>query len=59
MTACIVGWAHTQFGKLEDPDIESLFGRVAMAAIHDAGIEPAEVDAVRGHGDPAAIMNKY
>jgi acetyl-CoA C-acetyltransferase len=44
MTACIVGWAHTQFGKLEDPDIESLFGRVAMAAIHDAGIEPAEVD---------------
>ncbi|WP_137177884.1 acetyl-CoA acetyltransferase [Roseomonas sp. AR75] len=45
MTACIVGWAHTPFGKLEDPDIESLFGRVAMAAIADAGIEPAEVDA--------------
>jgi acetyl-CoA C-acetyltransferase len=45
MTACIVGWAHTLFGKLEDPDIESLFGRVALAAIHDAGIEPAEVDA--------------
>jgi acetyl-CoA C-acetyltransferase len=45
MTACIVGWAHTPFGKLEDPDIESLFGRVAMAAIHDAGIAPAEVDA--------------
>jgi acetyl-CoA C-acetyltransferase len=45
MTACIVGWAHTPFGKLEDPDIESLFGRVALAAIHDAGIEPAEVDA--------------
>ncbi len=44
MTACIVGWAHTPFGKLEDPDIESLFGRVAMAAIQDAGIEPAEVD---------------
>ena len=45
MTACIVGWAHTPFGKLEDPDIESLFGRVAMSAIADAGIEPAEVDA--------------
>ena len=45
MTACIVGWAHTPFGKLEDPDIESLFGRVAMAAIHDAGIAPAELDA--------------
>jgi acetyl-CoA C-acetyltransferase len=45
MTACIIGWAHTPFGKLEDPDIESLFGRVAMAAIQDAGIGPAEVDA--------------
>jgi acetyl-CoA C-acetyltransferase len=45
MTACIVGWAHTPFGKLEDPDIESLFGRVARAAIEDAGIEAAEVDA--------------
>ena len=30
--ACIVGWAHSPFGKLEDPDIESLIGRVAGAA---------------------------
>ncbi|MGK7861614.1 acetyl-CoA acetyltransferase [Falsiroseomonas sp. E2-1-a4] len=44
MTACIVGWAHTPFGKLEAPDIESLFGRVARAAIEDAGIGAAEVD---------------
>ena len=44
MTACIVGWAHTPFGKLEDPDIESLFGRVARAAIEDAGIEADDVD---------------
>ncbi|MGG5821732.1 acetyl-CoA acetyltransferase [Falsiroseomonas sp. HW251] len=45
MTACIVGWAHSPFGKLEDPDIESLLGRVARAAIEDAGIAPSEVDA--------------
>ncbi len=44
MTACIVGWAHTPFGKLDDPDIESLFGRVARAAIDDAGIGADEVD---------------
>jgi acetyl-CoA C-acetyltransferase len=44
MTACIVGWAHTPFGKLDDPDIESLFGRVARAAIEDAGIGASEVD---------------
>jgi acetyl-CoA C-acetyltransferase len=44
--ACIVGWAHTPFGKLEDPDIESLIGRVARAAIEDAGITPAEIGGV-------------
>jgi acetyl-CoA acetyltransferase len=43
--ACIVGWAHTPFGKLEDPDIESLIGRVAGAAIEDAGISPHDLDA--------------
>ncbi len=44
--ACIIGWAHTPFGKLEDaPDVESLIGRVARAAIEDAGISPSEVDA--------------
>lgn len=45
MTACIVGWAHTPFGKLDDPDIESLFGRVARAAVEDAGIEAGDLDA--------------
>ena len=44
--ACIVGWAHSQFGKLEDPDVESLIGKVAGAAIADAGIDPSEIDAV-------------
>jgi acetyl-CoA C-acetyltransferase len=43
--ACIVGWAHSPFGKLEDPDVESLIGRVASAAIADAGIAPEEIDA--------------
>ena len=44
--ACIVGWAHTKFGKLEDLDIEGLIESVAGAAIADAGIQPAEVDGV-------------
>jgi acetyl-CoA C-acetyltransferase len=43
--ACIVGWAHSPFGKLEDPDVESLIGRVAAAAIADAGIAPEDIDA--------------
>ena len=46
MSACIVGWAHSPFGKLDDPDVESLIARVAGAAIEDAGIEADEVDGV-------------
>ena len=42
---CIVGWAHTVFGKLDDPDIETLVSRVAGAAIEDAGIAPTDIDA--------------
>ena len=42
----IIGWAHSPFGKLEaEPDLESLIARVARAAIEDAGISPAEIDA--------------
>ena len=43
---CIVGWAHSPFGKLEDPDVESLIGRVAGAAIENAGVQAAEIDGV-------------
>ncbi|HEY1857546.1 acetyl-CoA acetyltransferase [Acidocella sp.] len=44
--ACIVGWAHTQFGKLDEPDAERLIERVAEAAIRDASVAPAEIDGV-------------
>src|SRR5579885_611883 len=43
MTACIVGWAHSRFGKLEGEDIEALIVRVAGEAIRDAGIAPADI----------------
>lgn len=46
MTAAIVGWAHSQFGKLEGEDVESLVGRVAADALKDAGVAPEDVDAV-------------
>ena len=44
MNTCIVGWAHTAFGKHETLDIEALINEVAGAAIADAGITPEEVD---------------
>jgi acetyl-CoA C-acetyltransferase len=46
MTACIVGWAHSRFGKLEGETIESLITRVAADAIADAGLSPADIDAI-------------
>jgi acetyl-CoA C-acetyltransferase len=46
MTACIVGWAHSRFGKLEGEDLESLVARVASDAIRDAGIAPADIDEI-------------
>ena len=43
---CIVGWAHSPFGKREDaPDLETLIAGVARAAIEDAGIAPGDIDA--------------
>jgi len=50
MTACIVGWAHTPFGKLNGETVESLIVRVAGEALADAGISPKDVDEiVLGH----------
>src|SRR2546421_12630384 len=50
MTACIVGWAHTPFGKLDAETVESLIVRVATAALADAGVAARDVDEiVLGH----------
>jgi acetyl-CoA C-acetyltransferase len=50
MSACIVGWAHTPFGKLDGETVESLVVRVANEALADAGVEPGDVDEiVLGH----------
>jgi acetyl-CoA C-acetyltransferase len=50
MTACIVGWAHSRFGKLEGETLESLITKVAAEALDHAGIGPDDVDEiVLGH----------
>src|SRR3954462_30842 len=50
MTACIVGWAHTRFGKLDNETVESLIVRVAGEALAHAGVAPDDVDEiVLGH----------
>src|SRR6185369_11422967 len=50
MTASIVGWAHTPFGKFDTETVESLVVKVANEALTDAGIAAADVDEiVLGH----------
>jgi acetyl-CoA C-acetyltransferase len=50
MTACIVGWAHSPFGKLAGETLESLIVKIAGEALSDAGIAAKDVDEiVLGH----------
>jgi acetyl-CoA C-acetyltransferase len=46
LTACIVGYAHSPFGKLDTETVESLIVRVATDALANAGIGPADVDEI-------------
>ena len=46
MTACIVGWSHGKFGKLDGETSESLIVKAASEAIAHAGIEPKDVDVI-------------
>ncbi len=47
MTACMIGWAHSSFGKHEGERTSiPLILPVAAAAIADAGLAPADIDAI-------------
>src|SRR5574338_407112 len=46
MSACIVGWGHTPFGRHQDADLETLIVAAAREAIDHAGIVADEVDAI-------------
>src|SRR3977135_2327363 len=52
MTASIVGWAHTPFGKFDTETVERLGVRVANEALADAGISAGGADGiVLGHSN--------
>jgi acetyl-CoA C-acetyltransferase len=46
MTACIVGWAHSPFGRHDGETVESLIVGVARGALAHAGIAAADVDEI-------------
>ena len=57
MTACIIGWAHTPFGRLENQSVESLVTGAAIAALGDAAIAAADVDD-RDHSRCVELMRR-
>lgn len=42
----MTGWAHGQFGKLQEPDVEALLAGVTTRALEHAHVEPADVDGI-------------
>lgn len=42
----ITGWAHTVFGKADEPDVESLLAQVTMGALEHAQVETQDVDGI-------------
>ena len=46
MTACITGWAHSKFGKLEGETVESLIVSVVRQALADSGLDASNIDEV-------------
>lgn len=46
MTACIVGWSHSPFGRLDQFDLESLIVSVTRDVLAHAQLPAEEVDAI-------------
>ena len=46
MSASIVGWAHTPFGKFDNETVESLVVKAATDAMVDAGVGPSDIDEI-------------
>jgi acetyl-CoA C-acetyltransferase len=46
MSACIVGWSHTPFGRHDGADVEALIDKVVGAALADAGVAATDIDEV-------------
>ena len=46
MTACITGWAHSKFGRLEGETVESLVIGVVEDALENAGLDASDVDEI-------------
>ena len=56
----LIGFSHTPFGRLPGADVETLMAAVARDAIADAGLGPADIDAVIiGHFNPGFVRQSF
>ncbi len=46
MTGCIIGWAHSEFGKRDEEGVEDLMGLVARQAVEHSGLSFDDIGAV-------------
>lgn len=46
MGVCIIGWAHSPFGRLDDMDLESLITDVSRRALQHAEVPAEDVDGI-------------
>ncbi len=59
MTACIVGWGHSRFGRSAE-DLEGLIVGVTRAALADAGVAAEDVDAIwLGHYNGGMVPDGF
>jgi len=60
MGVCIVGWAHTPFGRLDGFDLEGLIKRVTTDALHHAELDAAEIDGIwLGHFNGGFVPENF
>ena len=60
MTAAIIGWSHSPFGKLAGQSLEDLIVKAAIDALDHAGIDPADVDEILlGHFNAGFSLQSF
>ncbi|OOY27016.1 acetyl-CoA acetyltransferase [Thioclava sp. L04-15] len=60
MDAKIVGWGHTQFGRLEGQTLEDLILAAGGQALDHAGIDPGEIDGIwLGHFNSGLVPDGF
>jgi len=60
MAICVVGWAHSPFGRHDGIDLEALITGVARDAINHAGLDAGDIDGIwLGHLNGGFVPDNF